>query len=112
MTKDGKYVVFKADDVHWRGGEEAKFSAPLTPDQVVKDAVVIRTQDVFAGPALWTYAHTISQVAKLTREVAEANAEGDARHALLGRARQLQDAADYFAERATEAGERPGKLPD
>ena len=32
----------------------------------LSDAVVIRTGDVFAGPALHSYAHTIASVAKLT----------------------------------------------
>lgn len=111
MMKDGKYVVFKARDVQWRGSDDAPFANGLTPAQVVGDAVVIRTQDVFAGPALWTYAHSIAQVAKLTREVAD-DAEGEARHALLSRARQLQDTADYFADRAAEASDHDGKLPD
>lgn len=111
MTKDGKYVVFKAQDVRWRGGTDGRFTNGLADGQVVGDAVVIRTQDVFAGPALWTYAHSIAQVAKLTREVAE-ETEGEARHTLLGRARQLQETADYFADRAEEASDHDGKLPD
>ena len=112
MVRDGKYVVFKAKDVEWRGGVATHFTNALTPEQVVRDAVVIRTQDAFAGPALWAYAHSIAQVAKLTREVAKDVEDEVAATRLERRACQLQDTADYFADRATEASDRDGKLPD
>jgi hypothetical protein len=68
----------------------------------LNDAVVIRTGDVFAGPALHSYAHTIALVASQTND-------GKTRH-------QLQRIADYFSDRAREADvqqyEDTAKLPD
>ena len=68
----------------------------------LNDAVVIRTGDVFAGPALHAYAHTIALVASQ-------NSDARVRH-------QLQRIADYFSDRAREADiaayEDTARLPD
>lgn len=48
--KDEKYIVFKRSDWDaWTVGNE--------PPEPVEDAVVIRTRDIYAGPALHAYAH-------------------------------------------------------
>lgn len=90
--QDDKYVVFKKDV--WEGTMECDL-----PDlQPLDDAVVIRTQDLFAGPALWVYAHVLGLAAK-TQSDPEVG-------------KRLGEIADYFSLRATEAGERLGKVPD
>ena len=60
----------------------------------IKDAVVIRRQDVFASPCLFTYANMISLVAKSI---------GDP---------ELQRIADYFHDQAVLAADEGRKFPD
>jgi hypothetical protein len=62
------------------------------------DAVVIRRQDLFAGPALHSYASSISIASKL-------NADPDL-------TKGLQGVADYFHDQAVLADEEGWKLPD
>jgi hypothetical protein len=111
--KDDKYVVIKRTEldqfllelgctaVHDHM-EPAHWAYDVVSSFLVPDAVVIRTQDVFAGPALNSYAHSIALVAKLTDN--------------WGTAVRLRKAADYFADRAREADvqayEETAKLPD
>jgi hypothetical protein len=111
--KDDKYVVLKRseleqlvlelglqslDDPH----HPLDWAMDAVEAYALNDAVVIRTGDVFAGPALHSYAHTIATVASLS-------SESRVRH-------QLQRIADYFADRAREADvqayEETARLPD
>lgn len=102
--KDNKYIVFKREEWdHFIRGLDVDHaeSIGLTP---LGDAVVIRTKDPLAGPALHAYAAG----AALPARVFHLNGSPE------GRA--LQDVADYFHERAVEADEyaaaNPVKLPD
>lgn len=64
----------------------------------VRDAVVIRRQDKFAGPALHTYAAMISVATSLMN---------------LGPATEhLRGVADYFADQASMADGESYKVPD
>lgn len=98
-----KYITFKRDEfqahVHtvWLSMPER---TPLKWPDEIEDAVVIRTQDVFAGPAFHTYAASIGLVARM---LAFTHPE---------KAQQQQDIADYFHARAEEADEGLRKLPD
>ena len=67
---------------------------------VIPDAVVIRKQDLFAGPALHSYAHAIAAVAQALMPYD------------LARAKALQGIADYFAECALDSDSMVTKLPD
>lgn len=78
--KDDKYVVFKMDGT------------------LVEDAVVIRRQDLFAPPALDSYANSIS-IAAMMLEPGEQRLK-------------MQDVADYFHAQAVASWETERKLPD
>jgi hypothetical protein len=105
-----KYLVFKSSELIElfgryglpKGDEDCApvAEAILTDieDKRLKDAVVIRKQDVFAGPALHVYAHTIAITARIAED---ADIE-----------KQLMGIADYFHEQAVDADSFSGKLPD
>jgi hypothetical protein len=82
--------------------ELSPWSRETLESYALNDAVVIRTGDLFAGPALHSYAHNIALVASQT----------DTWKTKV----QLQAIADYFADRAREADvqqyEDTAKLPD
>lgn len=93
-TKDEKYIVFsRAEFAGWltclQNGDDI---ADIDHPAVLDDAVVIRTQDVFAGPALHAYASNIWNVAQAYRACG-----------LQHLPDQLLSVADYFHERAVEA---------
>jgi hypothetical protein len=69
----------------------------------VPDAVVIRRQDVFAGPGLHAYASVVQTAMELLMAMADID-EADLEN--LGRVR------DYFHEQAVLADEIAGKIPD
>ena len=103
MVQDDKYVVFKADEFdHWwmhkvRPRLEGVIDQP--PEQLV-DAVVIRTQDVFAAGGLSAYANQIETVIEVG---------GVPQDDVL----RLEEIRDYFFDRAREAEQSPDrKLPD
>lgn len=101
MTADDKYVVFKRED--WEKFSEAygHEDIGLLASQTLQDAVVIRTSDVYAGPALHAYAAMVSMISKTLREIVPDLAD------------RQQRVADYFHDRATEADEHPRpKYPD
>lgn len=109
MTTDEKYITFKrAEFVEWaksavaaldKSAQESGYDEdPRGYPQPLEDAVVIRRQDYFAGPALHSYAHGISLAVKLA-------APGK-------RALELQSIADYFHEQAVLADEEGRKVPD
>lgn len=90
---DDKYVVFKREDF-----ENWLTDAGWQELPAIDDAVVIRRQDVFAGPALSIYASTIGIVASQ-------HSDSDVRQRLL-------DISDYFARQAEAAYDESYKLPD
>ena len=95
-VRDDKYVVFKRDEyTRWFQALQAGSDYDVDLPRYIPDAVVIRTQDVFAGPALHSYASSISVAARLMHDD-----------------KDLQEIADYFHHRAVEADEGPRKLPD
>jgi hypothetical protein len=105
--KDEKYIVFKRDAWdEWiknfqAGGE------PMALD-TVPDAVVIRLQDIFAGPALHAYASSISTV----MEIAQAS---DTPVSVFRPEQweRLNQIRDYFFQQALEADDiRTKKVPD
>lgn len=108
--KDDKYAVFKIGDwlEEWKQWQDPGDALhPLTDLQRKRldDAVVIRTQDVFAGPALHAYAANISTAISVIRG-AEDSGE------LAKVADRLQAIADHFHEAALEADDKAGKIPD
>lgn len=110
MSADNKYIVFKRDQFfEMMGGFLPKGDidcAPIAAEMVaaslvysLDDAVVIRTQDPFAGPALHGYAAGIALFVRLGAPDEDAQ--------------RLQSIADYFHERAVEADEAvDSHLPD
>lgn len=98
MAHNDKYVVFKREDFERLMDEDRPhmYAAALE----VEDAVVIRRQDLFAGPALSSYAHSIAIAVK----VAE-NPKND-------QVKALRRIADYFHEQAILADAEGWKLPD
>lgn len=118
---DEKYIVFKRERFHtmmgylalppWRNRDTGELvgtdlpCAPLADEilhevdrEMINDAVVIRRQDMFAAPALATYASMIAMAAK-----GQSDPEVAAR--LLG-------VADYFQQQSEAAAEEGWKLPD
>ena len=92
-----KYVVFKRDDWSWE-------NVNLTPQDEVKDAVVIRLQDVFAESALWTYANEIRAALEILQLL---GIDNDDEHL-----RRLDEIAEYFCMMADAAGRTGKKVPD
>lgn len=88
--KDEKYMVVKRQDV-----SSSTATATFRKIDILDDAVVIRTGDVFAGPALHSYAANIQVAVNI---LAQHRPDVD----LAG----MRAAADYFHERAVEADER------
>lgn len=103
---DDKYITFKRDEFDEWVANLMNDVEILMPNVVVlpeelQDAVVIRTQDLFAGPALHAYASSIAVAMQVLREVSHEE-----------RALQLSEIADYLFQRAEEADAQVGKLPD
>lgn len=91
-----KYVVFKKSE--WDLGDTGFLELEPLPD-----AVVIRTQDIFAAAGLSAYEHNIRTTLALTTPEPEMK-------------RQLETIADYFSDVAQEAEDklarRQCKVPD
>lgn len=47
------YLVFRAEDVRWRGNGDASFSRPLTPAQALDDVVVLELRHLTDTEAAW-----------------------------------------------------------
>jgi hypothetical protein len=110
--KDEKYITFKREDFYQMmgalglpTGEEdcapvAEKIIKMAEATCLEDAVVIRTKDPFAGPALHSYAAGINLYVNLS------HVDGQA-------ARNLREVGHYFHERAMEADATfEMKLPD
>lgn len=91
---DDKYVTFKRENqISVTDGYTTMFN---TKDEL-PDAVVIRRQDLFASPALATYASMIAIAARLLPDEAER--------------RNLLDVSDYFQRMSELAADEGHKLP-
>ena len=97
--RNEKYIVFKKKE--WEQFQQGSFARELMLLRALDDAVVIRRQDVFAGPALSSYAHSIGVAARLLKRAGN-----------TVEAKQLQDIADYFSEEAELAFDEGYKTPD
>ncbi|MGH9907072.1 MAG: hypothetical protein ACRD8U_15995 [Pyrinomonadaceae bacterium] len=113
--RDEKYIVFKREDwQEWWGqwqGEMSKAPASMVTNSLddleelsLDDGVVIRTQDVFSGPALATYANSIQvaiDILRMSDPVDEYYLQ------------RLRDTADYCHQQSEIAFHRPDqKIPD
>lgn len=100
--ENDKYVVFKREDLDdWLG----KFvpSVDLVP-LILQDAIVIRRQDIFAGPGLFAYANAIQTALDLMDDITEGFFDEDG---------HLQELRDFFWEQAMQASHsETKKIPD
>lgn len=108
-TGDGKYIVFKTEVFtqwldHLATMNIAEMETPWVLEDALKvslpDAVVIRRQDLFASPALATYANCIALSARLN------SINGDERMS-----KRLMRVSDYFESQAQLAAEEGFKYP-
>jgi len=90
-----KYRVFKFHDAISVTDGYVTFKV----DQEVMDAVVIRLQDVFAPPALDSYANSIAIALELIASDGE-------------QWKSLRAIADYFSEQASISWDTNRKIPD
>jgi hypothetical protein len=104
--KDDKYIVFKRGEFEeWLALLAVEHELPFTSGDIpempsdLEDATVIRGQDLFAAPALDAYAAMIGIVMKFGGMTPETRKE-------------LQQAADYFHDRANESRDIAFKTPD
>lgn len=106
-----KYVVVKREHVK-RSSMGAGY-LDFQDEDLIEDAVVIRTQDVFAAGGLSAYAHSIRAYTRLLRTMPVSDHEQDLANQLANR---LEDTAQYFHEVAVEAEDKLArgdcKLPD
>ncbi len=104
--QNDKYITFARDE-EWERFTRDTSRANLMPAEI-PDAVIIRRQDVFAGPAFDSYANIILASIETIRYSA-----GTMTNDILDRQlAQLQRAADYFHEQAELAAHSHKKLPD
>jgi uncharacterized membrane protein YeiH len=94
-SHDDKYITFRRDELM---AATASVSGGDWSDIEVRDAVVIRRQDLFATAALAGYAASIAIAARLT---------DDPKRKL-----ELIDVADYFQRQSELAAEEGWKTPD
>ena len=108
-----KYAVFKISDYEQLTDVATLQRRGISPTQafrllhgtLIDDAIVIRRQDVFAAPALYSYANSIIVAVKAIKADA-----GGYNEPLVER---LLKIADYFMSEADKAAhENKGKLPD
>lgn len=105
---DDKYIVFKRPDFEKLLVDLAGSLSPEVGNALnnfvsgeVPDAVVIRRQDVFAPPALDSYANSITVAMQLVPETGEP-----------GIKERLSAIADYFHDQAEQSWHTDRKLPD
>lgn len=113
--RDDKYKVFKIDD--YLEAYEALKDEPAMKQlnrEDVDDAVVIRLQDLFAEPALHSYASAIGvAIAAMRETVTILDGYPDVRAEINAHVEQLQKVADHFHEASLEAADHTHKkMPD
>lgn len=99
-----KYIVFKRADFeklvrNGESGSTADYRMRPFEQLELEGPTVIRPEDIFAAPALYGYAASISVALNLLPPN-----HPDRKH--------LQELADYFHEQANEAAEKGYKVPD
>lgn len=114
-THDEKYIVFKRDEFdRWMSMDDDNCQ-DISPPEHLRDAVVIRTKDLIAGPGLHAYAANV-QTAIEALDFSQRRTDGLASTEVDELISRLSSLADYMHERATEADEiarnRQGKFPD
>lgn len=115
MAQDEKYIVIKRSD--WDNilireanpsldGNVGRILNDVASAQV-PDAVVIRRQDIFAPPALDSYANGITLALEV---LSEADGGADIYDAEIPK--RLREIADYFHEQAQASWNTVRKVPD
>ncbi|PYS90464.1 MAG: hypothetical protein DMF62_04695 [Acidobacteria bacterium] len=96
---DEKYIVFNREEFDfWH----LKYLSDIDICEPVRDAVVIRKQDVFAPPALDAYANAILVVVEALKVTGSEP----------GLVPRLLKISDYFRLQAEDAYDMQRKLPD
>lgn len=110
--ENDKYVVFKRED--WQAIkaslDRSVGGGPYEQGQIapLDDAVVIRRQDIFAGPGLFAYANAIQTAIDLLK-----TEQNDATWFHPSDERRLEELRDFFWEQAMMAShEEVKKIPD
>ena len=111
METDEKYIVFKASE--WPEGQYLPVDFP----EPIDDFVVIRLGDIFAPPALYSYAGQVQSLLELlknTELISKVEHLQDVQH---GEAEEivtrLEGIRDYFFAKATQAEKiHTRKVPD
>ena len=101
---DEKFIVFSRQDFDDFFTFEESYKRP--PIDEVEDAVVIRTHDVFASQALFSYSNSVITAIEIMREC------GITAENSPTQIKELQVIADYFHEQAVVASEVQRRLPD
>lgn len=106
LRSDGKYVVFKVDEWDATCQRYEVAQRDELEDASLGDCVVIRHQDVFAGPGLAAYANAVQTFIEAVEQLGTPIAQ----ESYLGTMRDLRD---YFMTQAQAAFEYPHKkVPD
>lgn len=103
-----KYIVLRRDDIRLTHVEHevVEFSGEFNSEQIIQDAVVIRTRDVFAGAGLMAYAGAVETAIELM------NFSGLVSIGGVNKV-QLRALADFFHDKAHEAQESAERrVPD
>lgn len=110
MPRDEKYVVLKRQDWEQLLSDVHLDDGGPEPGPPIEDAVVIRLQDLFAGPALHHYAASIRTVIDVFTSIGIDPPTAWAAPEVTDR---LITIADYFHECAVEADRlQTKKVPD
>jgi hypothetical protein len=110
--ENDKYVVFKSEELIEADKKHLVLGDLPEP---LKDAVVIRLQDVFAGPGLFAYASAIqTAIDIMDMEAQMLSMHREETWSTDPRTRmQLEELRDFFAEQAQLAVDHPHKkIPD
>lgn len=106
MIIDTKYVVFKREQFYHLLNHDPAVAPVDWEKHILPDASVIRSQDVFAAPALHAYYNSILVAIEVLTPHIE-HYDG-----LVEEIEQLRSIADYFHARATEAEAAGHHVPD
>lgn len=101
---NGKYVVFKAEN--WDDFKEGILSekqVEYMETALVKDAVVIRRQDIFASSGFYAYAQAIHTAIEMVEQLGFPS---------ITKLRELREIAEYFMNQGDAAKLAQHKLPD
>jgi hypothetical protein len=114
MIVNDKYIVFKSEEwIEWLMSPKQRLLPGDKLPEMLPDAVVIRRQDIFAGPGLSAYASAIQTYIEAFRQIIEVE-DGrlfvEENVPILGSLIALRD---FFHEQAQIAFDHPNKkVPD